>query len=210
MFGLAAGIGAILEGLSPHASDPQLAAADAASARVQAYFGDLIQRKRTDPCHDIVSMLVGAHDDDADTLSDAELISMLWGMLLGGFATTAATIDHAVLAMLAYPEQRHWLQGDAVGASERARNNSGQSYRLRGLHGPPFCRRKPLPRWKKSSAVNICRGAAVTRSLHERPREAAGAFFHRRVPTSVLPRASDRCSAVGAGGDRCRDDEDMA
>lgn len=138
MFGLAAGIGAILEGLSPHASDPQLAAADAASARVQAYFGDLIQRKRTDPCHDIVSMLVGAHDDDADTLSDAELISMLWGMLLGGFATTAATIDHAVLAMLAYPEQRRWLQGDAVGASERARNNSGQSYRLRGLHGPPF------------------------------------------------------------------------
>ena len=40
---------------------------------------------------------------------------MLWGMLLGGFATTAATIDHAVLAMLTYPQQRHWLQGDAVG-----------------------------------------------------------------------------------------------
>ncbi|MET4177412.1 ferredoxin [Bradyrhizobium sp. LA2.1] len=60
-------------------------------------------------------MLVGAHDHDADTLSDAELISMLWGMLLGGFSTTAATIDHAVLAMLGYPEQRHWLQGDAVG-----------------------------------------------------------------------------------------------
>ncbi|WP_222376768.1 cytochrome P450 [Rhizobium leguminosarum] len=115
MFGLTAGIGAILEGLSPHASDPQLAAADAASARVQAYFGDLVQRKRIDPRHDIVSMLVGAHDDDADTLSDAELIGMLWGMLLGGFTTTAATIDHAVLAMLAYPEQRHWLQGDAAG-----------------------------------------------------------------------------------------------
>lgn len=134
MFGLAAGIGAILEGLSPHASDPQLAAADAASARVQAYFGDLIQRKRTDPCHDIVSMLVGAHDDDADTLSDAELISML----LGGFATTAATIDHAVLAMLAYPEQRRWLQETPWARPERARNNSGQSYWLRGLHGPPF------------------------------------------------------------------------
>ncbi|MGY4231596.1 cytochrome P450/ferredoxin [Bradyrhizobium sp. USDA 4449] len=115
MFELATGIGAILEGLSPQASDPQLAAADAASARVKAYFGDLILRKRTDPRHDIVSMLVGAHDDDADTLSDAELISMLWGMLLGGFATTAATIDHAILAMLAYPEQRHWLQGDAMG-----------------------------------------------------------------------------------------------
>ncbi|WP_404294555.1 cytochrome P450 (plasmid) [Microvirga sp. RSM25] len=113
MFGLAAGIGTIVEGLAPHASDPQLAASDAASARVLAYFGDLIQRKRADPRHDIVSMLVGAHD--ADTLSDAELMSMLWGMLLGGFATTAATIDHAVLAMLAYPEQRHWLQGDAVG-----------------------------------------------------------------------------------------------
>ncbi|WP_027576601.1 cytochrome P450 [Bradyrhizobium sp. WSM1743] len=114
ILGLATGIGGILEGLSPHASDPQLAAADAASARVQAYFSCLIQRKRTDPRHDIVSMLVGAHDDDVDTLSDVELISMLWGMLLGGFATTAATIDHAVLAMLAYPQQRHWLQGDAV------------------------------------------------------------------------------------------------
>lgn len=185
MFGLAAGIGAILEGLSPHASDPQLAAADAASARVQAYFGDLIQRKRTDPCHDIVSMLVGAHDDDADTLSDAELISMLWGMLLGGFATTAATIDHAVLAMLAYPEQRHWLQGDAVGASERARNNSGQSYRLRGLHGPPFCRRKPLPRLPKVTLVarartaSLCFSASVsiaTKAVAVRVRTGAGNF----------------------------------
>ncbi|MGY8662407.1 cytochrome P450 [Bradyrhizobium sp. UFLA05-109] len=115
MFGLASGIRTIMEGLNPHASDPQLAEADAASARVQAYFGGLIQRKRTDPRHDIVSMLVGARDDDVETLSDAELIGMLWGMLLGGFTTTAATIDHAFLAMLAYPEQRHWLQGDAVG-----------------------------------------------------------------------------------------------
>lgn len=109
------GIGTILEGLSPHASDLQLAAADAASAGVQRYFGDLIERKRATPQQDIVSMLVGAHDDDADALSDAELISMLWGMLLGGFATTAATLDHAVVAMLAHPEQLHWLQGDAAG-----------------------------------------------------------------------------------------------
>ncbi len=115
MFDLATSIGAILEGLSPRASDPQIAAADAASTRVKAYFGGLIQRKRAAPCHDIVSMLVSVHDDDADTLSDAELISMLWGMLLGGFTTTAATIDHAVLAMLAYPEQQHWLQRDAMG-----------------------------------------------------------------------------------------------
>ncbi|PPV06823.1 cytochrome P-450 hydroxylase [Xanthomonas bromi] len=115
IFGLATGIGTILEGLSPHASDPQLAAADAASAGVQHYFGDLIDRKRAAPRQDIVSMLVGAHDDDADALSDAELISMLWGMLLGGFATTAATLDHAVLTMLAHPEQLHWLQGDAAG-----------------------------------------------------------------------------------------------
>jgi cytochrome P450 len=114
MSGLAAGIGTILEGLSPHASDAQLAAADATSAKVQAYFGALIARKRTESRQDILSLLVGAHDDDADALSDAELISMLWGMLLGGFATTAATIDHAVLAMLAYPEQRHWLLGDAA------------------------------------------------------------------------------------------------
>lgn len=115
MFEVAAGVRTIMEGLDPHASEPQVAAADTASARVQAYFGGLIQSKRTDPRHDIVSMLVGAHDDDTETLSDAELIGMLWGMLLGGFTTTAATIDHAVLAMLAYPEQRRWLQGDAVG-----------------------------------------------------------------------------------------------
>lgn len=115
IFGLATGIGTILEGLSPHASDSQLAAADAASAEVKRYFGDLIERKRAAPRQDIVSMLVGAHDDDADALSDPELISMLWGMLLGGFATTAATLDHAVLAMLAHPEQLHWLQGDAAG-----------------------------------------------------------------------------------------------
>ncbi|MGF6736164.1 cytochrome P450 [Paraburkholderia youngii] len=114
IFDLAAGIGAILEGLSPHASDAQLAAADAASQKVEAYFSALMEEKRETRGQDIVSALVGAHDGDADELSDAELISMLWGMLLGGFATTAATIDHAVLAMLAYPEQRHWLRGNAA------------------------------------------------------------------------------------------------
>ncbi len=114
IFDLAAGIGAILEGLSPHASDAQLAAADAASQKVEAYFSALMEEKRDTRGQDIVSALVGAHDGDADVLSDAELISMLWGMLLGGFATTAATIDHAVLAMLAYPEQRHWLRGNAA------------------------------------------------------------------------------------------------
>jgi cytochrome P450 family 114 len=114
IFGLAASIGVILEGLSPHASDAQLAAADAASAGVQAYFGELIGSKRCDPGQDIVSLLVLAHDDDTDMLSDAELISMLWGMLLGGFATTAATIDHAVLAMIAHPEHCRWLRGDAA------------------------------------------------------------------------------------------------
>ncbi|WP_341809337.1 cytochrome P450 [Xanthomonas oryzae pv. oryzicola] len=115
MFALATGVGTVLGGLSPHASDSQLATADTASAAVMRYFGDLIERKRAAPGQDMVSMLVGAHDDDADMLSDTELISMLWGMLLGGFATTAATFDHAVLAMLAYPEQLHWLQGDAAG-----------------------------------------------------------------------------------------------
>ncbi|KTS76504.1 cytochrome P450 [Pseudomonas oryzihabitans] len=114
IFGLASGIGTILEGLSPHASAAQLDTADAASLKVEAYFGGLIASKRKAPGSDIVSALVSAHDDDPDRLSDAELISMLWGMLLGGFATTAATIDHAVLAMLAHPEQRHWLQGDAA------------------------------------------------------------------------------------------------
>ncbi|AVS92397.1 cytochrome [Paracidovorax avenae] len=112
---IAAGIGAILEGLSPRASDAQLAAADAASAGAQAYFEELIACKRAAPQDDLVSLLVGAHDGDADTLSDPELTSMLWGMLLGGFATTAATMDHAALAMISQPGAQRWLQGDAAG-----------------------------------------------------------------------------------------------
>ncbi|OSN11551.1 cytochrome [Lonsdalea iberica] len=114
IFALAASIRTILEGLNPHASDEQLAASDAASLEVQRYFEGLIEQKRRAPQSDLVSALVSTHDDDADTLSDAELISMLWGMLLGGFATTAATIDHAILDMLAFPEQRRWLDGDAA------------------------------------------------------------------------------------------------
>lgn len=110
---------------------------------------------------------------------------MLWGMLLGGFATTAATIDHAVLAILAYPEQRHSLQGDAV-ASERIRNNSGQSYPLRGLHGPPFCRRKPLPRLPKVTLVARARTASLCFSASVSIATKAAAFRVRNGSRELL------------------------
>src|SRR5262249_54097590 len=40
-----------------------------------------------------------------------ELVTMLWGLWAGGVDTTAAAIDHGVLAMIRHPHATDWLRG---------------------------------------------------------------------------------------------------
>jgi cytochrome P450 len=100
----------VLSAANPAAGEEQLDAADLVSDEVEDYFRGLIERRRAVPADDLLSDLVSVHDGDPDQLTGEELISMAWGLWLGGFETTAAGTDNAVALMLEHPDQLRWLE----------------------------------------------------------------------------------------------------
>jgi cytochrome P450 len=75
----------------------------AATAQVR-YIQELLETKRAVPTDDLLSALVTARDDQ-DRLSENELTSMVFMIILGGYQTTANLIGNGVHALLTHPEQ---------------------------------------------------------------------------------------------------------
>lgn len=73
-------------------------------AEFRAYLLDLFDRKRRDPADDLVSALVLAEDVDG-TLSEDELVAMVFLLLIAGHETTVGLIGNSVLALLRHPDQ---------------------------------------------------------------------------------------------------------
>jgi cytochrome P450 len=76
-----------------------------------AYLHALFEERRSRPGQDLVSALV-AVEDGGDTLSEAELSSMVALLIVAGHETTVSLIGNAMLALLTHPEQRAQLEGD--------------------------------------------------------------------------------------------------
>jgi cytochrome P450 len=89
----------------------------------------LIELKRARPAEDLITALVAARDgsadglhagagpagtgsDGADRLSDDELTSMIWLLLVAGHETTVNLLSSGVLALLEHPEQLAALRAD--------------------------------------------------------------------------------------------------
>jgi cytochrome P450 len=73
--------------------------ARAAAGEVAAYIAHLIALKRAQPADDMISALVAARDGD-QVLSETELISMVFLLLLAGHETTVNLIANGVVALL--------------------------------------------------------------------------------------------------------------
>ncbi|MET9212957.1 MULTISPECIES: cytochrome P450 family protein [unclassified Nocardia] len=86
----------------------------AASAAMVAYLANLVRAKQTDPADDLLSQLVLA-DDDGDRLTDRELVSMAFLLLVAGHETTVNLIGNGVNALLRRPEQWRALCADPAG-----------------------------------------------------------------------------------------------
>jgi cytochrome P450 len=82
-----------------------------ASRLMQAYLGRLIAEKRGNPGEDMLSDLVHA-SDEGDSLSEAELVSMAFLLLVAGHETTVNLIGNGVLALLREPAQLAALRED--------------------------------------------------------------------------------------------------
>ncbi|MET7383422.1 cytochrome P450 [Streptomyces sp. NPDC005526] len=82
-----------------------------ASVSMIAYLRALIDGKRAEPADDMLSDLVQA-GDEGDQLSDDELISMAFLLLVAGHETTVNLIGNGTLAVLGHPRVREQLAAD--------------------------------------------------------------------------------------------------
>ncbi|KEQ24834.1 cytochrome P450 family protein [Paenibacillus tyrfis] len=75
------------------------------------YIKTLLAEKRAHPGNDITSGLVQAHDE-GDQLSENELLSTIWLLIVAGHETTVNLIGNGILALLKHPEQMRLLRSD--------------------------------------------------------------------------------------------------
>jgi cytochrome P450 len=76
----------------------------AAGGRAMAYFRDLIARRRSQPGDDLLSGLLEA-EEQGDKLTEAELLRILYLLLVAGHETTVNLIANGVLALARHPDQ---------------------------------------------------------------------------------------------------------
>jgi cytochrome P450 len=75
------------------------------------YFRALLAAKRREPTDDLLSALITARDSD-DSLSEDELVSMAFLLLVAGHETTVNLIASGVLALLLNPRELDRLRAD--------------------------------------------------------------------------------------------------
>ncbi len=65
---------------------------------------ELIAAKRRQPADDLISYWIEVQKEDADELSDQEMLGMVFFLLLGGYDTTVGQIGASVLALIKNPD----------------------------------------------------------------------------------------------------------
>ncbi|KAB8141172.1 cytochrome P450 [Chloroflexia bacterium SDU3-3] len=74
-----------------------------------AYLGDLVAKRRAEPQEDLISALVRT-EEAGDRLSEDELLSMVFLLIVAGHETTVNLIGNGALALLLHPDQRELLR----------------------------------------------------------------------------------------------------
>lgn len=101
-------IATIFPGLSPEKFASYMPACSRGSEIVRACIAD----RRARPMeNDLMTLLISACDD-ADRLTDAELVSLIGGLIIGGSDTTVHLTTYAVLELLRHPDQLALVRAD--------------------------------------------------------------------------------------------------
>ena len=121
----------------------------AAGEALDAYFLPIIRARRREPRDDIVSALAQA-EEESDSLSEREMLTMLRLLLIAGNETTTNLIGNGMLALLEHPEQLELLREDPgripAAVEELLRFDTPVQLDLRGVvddcevHGVPLRR----------------------------------------------------------------------
>ncbi len=83
----------------------------AAAVSMYGYFMPLLAAKRAAPADDLLSALITARDD-ADSLTEPELLAMMFLLLVAGHETTVNLIASGTLALLTHPAELARLHAD--------------------------------------------------------------------------------------------------
>ncbi|MFC4330135.1 cytochrome P450 [Streptomyces andamanensis] len=83
----------------------------AAATAMHAYFTRLVAERRQTPADDLLSALIAARDS-GDSLSEHELLSMMFLLLVAGHETMVNLIAGGVLALLTHPAELARLRAD--------------------------------------------------------------------------------------------------
>ena len=83
----------------------------AAVGQLVAYIVELLADKRSRPGDDLLSALLDGRED-TDRLTEEELVSMVFLMLVAGHETTVNLIANGVYLLLTHPDQREQVQAD--------------------------------------------------------------------------------------------------
>lgn len=117
-----------------------------------------VARRTADPADDLVSHLVRAQAEDGDRLSDIEVVTMVWHLVLAG-QTPTNLIANAVEALLTHPDQLALLRADPG-------RLSGAVEELTRWCGPQLL---TIPRWAREDVeiegIPVGKGEAVTAAI---------------------------------------------
>jgi cytochrome P450 len=72
----------------------------------------LIAARRREPTDDLITGLIQAQEADGDRLTETELVSMVFVLVLAGHETTANLIGNGTRALLTHPDQLQLLRDD--------------------------------------------------------------------------------------------------
>jgi cytochrome P450 len=105
--------------LEPMIPEDQLRRALEAQQEIDAYFRELVARRRREPQDDLISHLI-AVEEGSDRLTEMELISTATLLFGAGFETTTNLIGNGLLALLTHPDELARLRSDPAGLTRSA------------------------------------------------------------------------------------------
>jgi cytochrome P450 len=101
----------VIQSLNPFRTPEQQAHLERARESVADYFRNLLEARRSAPEDDLITDMAQLQAEGAQ-LSDAEIITNLIGLLVGGNLTTSDLIGNGVYALLTHPEELAKLKAD--------------------------------------------------------------------------------------------------
>lgn len=101
----------VIQVLNPFRTPAQTEYLQRSGDTIRAYFESQIAARRSKPQDDLITDVVQLQAEGAD-LTDAEIISNLIGLLVGGNLTTSDLIGNGVYALLTHPEELAKLKAD--------------------------------------------------------------------------------------------------